>query len=299
MTRTWWALALAAVFVAAAAADQDSTRGPRRPGRGPRPAGTQPSTEAAGAAPAEPGGPPWGSRFAHRLLRQSPEDRGPLRPGEEAELMSFAQQQMPRFHELMDRLHQRKPEQFRRRLAENAPRLRHLKRVFEYSPRIGRIIRAHADNLFNIQREARKLKATQPESPARARILQAIRPRVADNVRLEADALDALAEELAARRDTRIEERVAYLTGDGVDPAAEPEVLRSLIEAYQSAAAPQRDALRDQIRAAVAAQVDKELAALRQRATDMRSRADQEVEERMQRLTNPPPPRDEKHPSDR
>lgn len=304
MARRWTLSLAAAALAAAAAAAQEPARGPHRLRSASRPAegrDTRPASEATtNATPVEPGGRPWGSRLGQRLLRPSPEDQGPLRPGEEDELLAFAREHMPRFYQLMDGVRQRSPERFRERLAEQAPRLRHLKRVFEYSPRVGRSIQAHAENLFKIHREARAWRAAAPESPERERALQAIRPLVAENVRLEADALDGLADALAARRDTRIEERVAYLTGDQADLSAGPEKLRLLVAAFQSAAAgSERDAAREQLRGAVAAQLNEELATLRQRATDMRTRADQEVDERMQRLTNPPASRGDEHAGDK
>jgi len=304
VARRWTLSLVAAALAAAAAAAQEPARGPHRLRSASRPAearDTQPASEATtNATPAEPGGRPWGSRLGQRLLRPSPEDQGPLRPGEEDELLAFAREHMPRFYQLMDGARQRAPERFRERLAEHAPRLRHLKRVFEYSPRVGRSIQAHAENLLKIHRAARMLRTAAPESPERARALQSIRSLVAENVRLEADALEALADGLEARRDARVEERVAYLTGDQADLSAEPEKLRLLVAAVQSAPpGSERDAAREKLRGAVAAQLDEELATLRQRATDMQTSADQEVDERMQRLTNPPASRGDEHTGDK
>ncbi len=250
------------------------------------PAGEPPASQAA-----EPGRLrgrwPKGPHLAQRLFRQLPEDQGPLRPGEEDELLAFARQHMPRFYRVMEAAREHNPERFRRQLTEHAPRLRHLRRVFEFSPRIGEIIRTHAENQFKAQRQVRVLQLSAPDTPGYQQGLASLRGLVAENVRLESDALEAMAGVLEERRGVRIDERVAHLTSNDSDLKDEPEGLRRLVESYQAATADdEREQLRQQIRDAVGRQLDAEVSALRKRAAEMRAGAAEDVDRRMERILN-------------
>lgn len=221
--------------------------------------------------------------LAQKLFRIEPRDEGPLQPGEEEELMEFARERMPRFYVALDRLRERRPERFRERLAEVAPRLRHLQRVFKFSPQVGQILKDYAENMMEIERRARA------RGPDRADEIAALRELVAENVGLESAALDALAEELTKRSEQRIEERLASLLAPDADLSDEPERVREACEAYRAARSDAvRDELRARIRMRVARETLAEVDALRERAATMRARADAEIERRMDRFRERP-----------
>lgn len=229
------------------------------------------------------GGPGMG--LGRHLFDVMPEDQGPLRPGEEEQLLAFAQEHMPRFYELMQSLRQRNPERCRAKLSDNAPRLRHLRRVYERNPRIGAIIQEHAENLLRVRHDLRAVRSEPPDSSLYATAVQAARGRVADNVRLEIEVLQALAAELDQQRDERVEQRTAYLVGDGADLADAPPKLRELIAAFHAATGQtERDEAQKLVKEAAAQQLEAELKGLQQRIQNMQDNAAGEVDQRMERL---------------
>jgi len=229
---------------------------------------------------------PWPvEELVERLFRPSPTDEGALRPGEEEELLTFAQQHTPRLHRVMSMLRQRDPERFRARLSEAAPRLRHLRRVYTESPQLGDLMRTYADNLFELQRGLRALRRASPGSASYAVDLQRLRDLVTANVGLEAEALDALAAEAERRQAERVSARLEYLLRPEIDLAAELPVLRELVAAVQNAATEEeRTNAREQLQKALERQATLEVQALRERAQRKREDAAAEVDRRMQRL---------------
>lgn len=231
-------------------------------------------------------GPGWhrADELGRRLFRLAPEERGPLQPGEEEELLDFAREHAPRLYRALERLRQRNPERFREKLTEYAPRLRHLRRIYAESPRLAGIIKTHAENMFRIKRGMRALRQHTPDSARHERALESIRALVADNVRLEIEALDELAIVLEKRRAERIENLVTYLIGDEVDPATLPEDLGRLITEFRAATGQERDRLRESIGGIAARRVAAEIEALQERRAQMEENAPEEVDRRMQRL---------------
>ena len=222
---------------------------------------------------------------ARRLFGVEPEDQGPLQPGEEEELLEFAREHMPRLARAMQWVHDRNPERFRERMAQYAPRLRHLRRIYAENPRVGDVVRQYAENLVEIERGVRNVRGAPTSSPSFQRDVQSIRGLVARNVGLEGDALEALASEMDSHRGERIELRVAYVTGADADLAASPPALRELVAAYQAATTDaDRSAQRDAVRAEVARQIGVEIDALRERVARIRQHAGEEVDRRMERL---------------
>ncbi len=230
-------------------------------------------------------GPRRLEELGQRLFRPSPEDQGPLQPGEEDELLAFAQEHAPRLYGVMSTLKQRNPQRLRERLSEFAPRLRHLRRVYAESPRLGGIVQAYAANLFEVQRGVRALRQAPAESASHAGDRQELRKLVADNVRLESDALDALATEVEEHRAERVADRMSYLLGDDADLAAEPGRLRELVAAVgMGGDDAERKRARNQLREAVGHQIALEIRALRERSARRRQDLTAEVDRRMQRL---------------
>jgi hypothetical protein len=239
-----------------------------------------------------PGGGRGPADLVRRLFQAAPEDQGPLKPGEADELLAFAEQHAPRVYQLMHGLQQRDPARFREKMAAHAPRLRHLRRIYELNPQMGAIIQAYADDLVAIERSARALRASRsgpPDSPEYSSDLEKLRSLVAGNVRRECDALDLVADQFERERAARIDRRFAYLTGDAADLAAEPADLQRLIAAFRDAPAePARAKLHEQIQAAVARQIDAEVAALRARATRLREDMTTEVDRRVKQALESP-----------
>ena len=281
-----WILAgLLAATAAGAAAAQT------RPGREePCPAGAEtPARDDDGVPPGEPrrhGGPGWGRDFVTRWFRPAAEDRGPLKPGEDAELLAFAQEHMPRLHEALAALRTANPQLFQRKLGENAPRLRHLRRVFQASPELGQLIRKYSENQFELQRLARQLRPRPGSEAAAERVVQEARPLVAENVQIEIEALELLQKQLQEHRAVRIAARMRYLQDRGADLAAEPEWVQQLVERWRAAGGSdsERAAAAAELRAGIERQVEAEIAAAGERAAEMRERGAAEVDARLERF---------------
>jgi hypothetical protein len=285
-------LLLAAVAVTRPAAAQASAEGggqatppPQTQRADDSAAASEPVASRASGPHRERRGPRRLEELGQHLFRPSPEDQGPLRPGEEDELLAFAQEHAPWLYGVMSTLKQRNPQRLRERLSEFAPRLRHLRRVYAESPRLGAIVQAYAANLFEVQRGVRALRQAPADSASHASDRQELRKLVAENVRLESDALDALAAEVEDHRAERVADRMSYLLGDDADLAAEPERLRELVAAVRAAGDDaERKRARNQLREAVGHEVALEIRALRERSARRRQDVTVEVDRRMQRL---------------
>lgn len=230
--------------------------------------------------------------FGRGLFGIDPEDQGPLQPGEEQQLLAFARTHTPRLYRAMDWLREHNQDKFRQRLSEHAPRLRHLRRVYERNPKIGAIIQTYTENTFEIERGAAALRRTEKGTSGYERDVQALRNLVAENVRLEADALDALAAEMEENRAAHVERRVNYLIREDADLSPAPDNLREAVAAYRAAAT---DAERAERLAAIQTSVEQqtkvEAEALRERVGRMRNQAPDQVDKRIERLLEFRPPR--------
>ncbi len=292
--------ATGATLLAGLAAAQENPPGPTS--RPERPGGWH--RHGPGSMPAGPGGPrhrpgegflPLGPLGQH-LLRLTPDDRGPLKPGEEEQLLGFAREHMPRMAELFERLKQHNPEKFRERLELMAPRLRHLQRVFESNPTLGNLIRDHAENVFEIENRARALRALEPGSAEYNQQRELLRQKVAQNIRYESEALEALATQVEGERDQVINERLEFLLDDKADMKWLPPDARERVQAYRDAKTDaERETRRAELRTAVAERVASDLEMLHTRAARLRDHADEEIDTRVARLLDPhardgPPP---------
>jgi hypothetical protein len=217
-----------------------------------------------------------------RLFQVEPEDERPLAPGEEDVLLDFARENLPVASALLERLRQSNPARFRQRLQEQAPQLRHLRRLYERSPALGRILRQHIENMFETQRLIRELpRDTSPTDEQ----LAAIRAKMQANVNLEVEALNTLAAELESTRDERITRRVDALLADAGATTEEPEELKAATATYFAATSEAaRAAAAQQVRAAVEQQMTREIARLRQRSAALADDVAGETERRLQRL---------------
>lgn len=226
------------------------------------------------------------ARLGQRLFEPLPEDRGPLEPGEEETLLVFVREHMPRMYsKALEDLRRRDPERFRQRLAQEAPRLRRLQRIYEQTPAIGTLIRRHAQLMFEIGRLRRTLAEHAADSALYASARQELRERVAESVGLEIDALRAFTDVAEQQRDARVAAWADQILGDESDPAALPARIRELVATYREATDDvARGTARAQLEGLVLRQVDLELAGLRERIALMEEKRAAEVDLRMERL---------------
>jgi hypothetical protein len=226
------------------------------------------------------------------LFRAAPEDQGPLRPGEADELLAFAARHTPRLFRPLDELRQRDQHRFALKMAEHAPRLRHLRRIYERSPEMGALVQAYAGELVAIERKIsslRELRASATDSAEYVAALEDVRIRVAQNVDRECDALELMANHLEAEREDRIAGRVAYLTGGDTLQVPETEALTALVSAFEECATDaEREAVRQKMRAEITRELQAEIAGLRIRAERLRAEKFDEVERRLRHLLEPP-----------
>lgn len=295
---TW--LTLTALLLLALPAGGQGPPGERRGRRPPPPPpegveATQPAPDKRAPCPPGPGrrGPGW--ELGRHLFRLLPEDRRPLAPGEDEELLAFVRQQMPRLAEALDRLRERNPERFHARLAEQAPRLRHLRRIHELSPRLSEIVRQHAENMLQVHRALRSLRHTVSATPEAALLEQETRQRLTDSVRLEIEALIVMAAALEQHQAERVAERAAGWLAADADLTETPDEARAAVAAYREAATETaRDAARVALEQAAAALIAGEITGLRQQARQMEENVPAEVDRRLSELRESRPPRGER-----
>ena len=219
-------------------------------------------------------------------------DQGPLREGEAEELLEFAHEHMPRMYFLMNTLREENPERFREKLEEHAPRLRQLRRMYEYSPEIGELVRKHAETRLTIRQRASRIARVQVDA-LQERGWERLRGTVAQAVALEIKILDARAQMLMTQRDALIEEARERLLADEDVPPGVPERLRELLADYATAETDEdRDAAETRLTKAIAQRIDREVEVLRGRAEELRADAAAEVDRRMQMLREHPEPGD-------
>lgn len=299
-TRHLGRLALTAALLLALPAWGQAPPGERRGRRPPPPPpegleATQPAPDERppwSKGPPGPGrrGPGW--ELGRHLFRLLPEDRRPLAPGEDEELLAFVRQEMPRLAEALERLRERDPERFQARLTEQAPRLRHLRRIHELSPRLSEIIRQHAEKMLQVHRALRSLNHAAPTTPAAALLEQEARQRLTDSVRLEIEALTVMAAALEQHQAERVAERTASWLADDADLTDAPDEARAAATAYREAGTDAaRDAARVSLEQAAAVQIASEIAGLRGQARRMEANVPAEVDRRLAELREPRPPR--------
>lgn len=223
--------------------------------------------------------------FSRQMFRPLPEDFDPLQPGEGEALMAFAQERFPTLYEALAQLQQRNPERFRQRLEDSAPRLRHLQRVYQHSPKLGGLIRTHVENMLRVQRDVRTLRTVPAGSPEYTEAQQSIRDRLTDNVRLEIAALENLVEFAEREGDQRAEQRAGALLAADANLERLPPRLRELVNAYHAATDEEgRTTARIRLVDALRRSVTEEVSTLRTRLASVRAAQQREIEQRLERL---------------
>ncbi|QOJ13332.1 MAG: hypothetical protein HRU75_01195 [Planctomycetia bacterium] len=224
-------------------------------------------------------------------MRPGPEDEGELRAGEEAELLEFTRQTLPALHAVLTEEQGRDAEQFSQRFAHMAPRLRFLRRISAAHPDAGRVLVAHAQQQFRVERCRRMLTraftAQMPPTFNRDRVEEELRTALVESVATEARVLRMQADAMERERDRLIEERLAAVLDPTSDPAVHPAPVRALIADIQAAreaaaggSTTQADELTALLRELLVQKMDRDVASRRERAADQEARSAEIVDER-------------------
>jgi hypothetical protein len=257
-------------------------------------AATRPQRQHAGGADQpSPGEHGWGARLGRlpgaHLFRPLPEDQGPLRAGEQEELLSFIHQHMPETYESLDQLRQSDPAAFRERLQKAAPPLRRLRRIFERDSELGQSVIRHSENVQRLRRARRAWLASEQDHQARRGIEDLMRRTVAENVAIETAVLDDQVRELDWRREARIAAEFERLTSPDADLAGEPPEVRELVrQLHEAQLKDELEWVEDELWVVCAERMDREVRALQERVERLRANAAEQVDRRMQRLTSRP-----------
>lgn len=222
----------------------------------------------------------WNGR--QRSFRPSEEDRRPLEPGEAERLAAFAEQHFPHMHELLERVRSEDPEKFRQQIQRFAPKLRFLIRLKEKDPPLALILIERATNEHRLRQYLRRWQDAGKE--ARRRIRLEVRVRIEKNLRLDEKTMALRIEKLTESREARIEDHFDRLTSEEGEIATEPAELRELVDVFRSAPEDQRAQIEAEIRVEIAAGIDDELGAIRQRLEQRERNRAEEVDRRARRL---------------
>ncbi|MBK8913381.1 MAG: hypothetical protein IPM64_02065 [Phycisphaerales bacterium] len=224
-------------------------------------------------------------------MQPGPEDEGPLRDGEEADLLDFTRQTLPALHAVLAEEQARDGAQFSQRFAHMAPRLRFLRRISAAHPDAGRVLIAHAQQQFRIERARRMLTrafaARMPPSFNRDRVEEELRTALVESVATEARVLRMQADALERERERLIEERLLAALDPAADPATHPAPVRTLISEIHAAQESPTDAsaqhaaeLTARLRDMVAQRIDRDITSRRERSADQEARSAEIVDER-------------------
>ncbi len=228
-----------------------------------------------------------GTELARYLFTPTPEDRGPLEPGEEETLLAFAREHAPRIHFLMQRIKQRDPDRFAAELEEHAPRLRQLKRLFELDPQLARLVKSHAENRFRARRLIRVLHRAPEDSARYQEATRLMRNLLAENVELEINALETLAEQIDKQAEKRAMARLELVLDDEEVLAQAPRPVQELVREMQDVAANGgSENLRHRLLSMLRRQIADDAQQMRTRAAAMAEDLDGEVDRRFDKLKN-------------
>lgn len=236
-------------------------------------------------------GPPW----MHELFDLRPEDFGPLKEGEEDELRTYVNDNFPRLARVLRGIESADPNMFEHAMRRLVPKLRQLRRIHAENKTLADLVERYVVNAFTL----RKLRwAVMRQDGDREELERSVREAVAESVALELEALELWANTLEQARDERIDENLQRLLRDEPDddmpPIEEPPEIRELVVAVKELPAGKaRVAKKAELREKIATEFDRRLKALRGRIETMREDSARSVDERVERMMTPPPPRRE------
>lgn len=251
--------------------------GPRHGGRGPH--GDESASRPSRLLPA------WLDRLpGANPFRPAREDFGPLRDGEEQELMAFAEEKLPNLYAALAPLRERDPRRFAQRMHEGVPRLRHMRRLFRESPALAEKIVAHSSELFQLQRTRGRLRHAQRAGDVPEEVA-ALQTTLRDGIKrvhaLEVEALELLTTQFETGRE-RWEQRILdHLANPRSDLENEPAALRHEIEAYRAAPPRERATPSPRLRELVRNRLEEGLVDVRGRLRKLRESGDSEIDDRV------------------
>ncbi|MBN2447828.1 MAG: hypothetical protein JXO22_13940 [Phycisphaerae bacterium] len=233
------------------------------------------------------------------LFPPEPTDVGPLREGEEAELLEFMESELPDLYQMLQRVRERSPAALTERLSQLAPRLRQLRRIYEHDPEVGRAVVRYTLNLRMIH-DAVRHREREMNADESVRLRERVRALLADNVRIETRLLETF----VARQETEepgtptseevIEQQVSWLTSENADPELlRPEVRQLVLDCRAATVDAERDARREALRDGLKRFAEMRATGPRMRLEELRAAPDAEVERRLAQLL------DEEAPTDR
>ncbi len=208
-----------------------------------------------------------------------------MREGEADRLLQFARHRMPRVYEALQRLRETNPQGFQRRLADLAPRLRQLRRLYEQDPALGDLLVEHVRNVERLNRIRMFVARNRNRPEALRRAAAEARRAIVALRRIEIDVLTRRIEQLRRDRDAQIEEMLGRLTDPDAELLAEPPEIRRIVGRLRRAANDrERAAIEQQLRRICEHRIDERIAALRERIGRMRRNAAVEIDRRVQRF---------------
>lgn len=233
-----------------------------------------------------PGPDRVGALVLRRLMRPLPEDNRPLGPGEREELRAFAEEHLPRLSELLPALEAIEPGVPPERVREVVARLRQLKRIYDFDPKLGEVFRRSFEQRFELKRLQWQLRRLRPGGPLYERAVQGVREHVSAIVELEIESLRAYSRITRARFDEFVDQRTdQILTGEG-DLMPLPPLLREQAQRYAELPADslERARLRERVRTGVTRMYSVHLEAMAMRIGDMEANAAAEVDQRVEAI---------------
>lgn len=193
--RSWWVIGPAAVCVWAMtvqpAVGQDG--GPR--GEGP----------AAGRGERGRGGPGFGPKA--RFGKERPGGRGrdwDISPAQTERMMEFAEKHFPRRHRLLERLRERNPQEFRRRVSKMAPRVFEMLLQLEENPEMAQVLigqQQSEDELHELLGQYDRGIDEAEQAETRTQIVETVGQLVDLRLQRRSFEIAALARRIEAQRD--------------------------------------------------------------------------------------------------
>lgn len=218
------------------------------------------------------------SALLRRMVEPGKQDEGPLKPGEDKELMQFAQQHLPHIAGVMVELRDKKPEAFQKKFEQVVPRLRFLKRLFATRPQIANKISKFADNRVELERL--RQQHARSESDKQKPIELQMRNRLTENLDLEQELLAYRLNDIQKAPQDCAEGEVSYLIAPDTDLATEPKDIRDLVGEARNGTPQARQRLLDRMRE----RVDHQAETLRARIQRLRENRPETIDEQMHAL---------------
>lgn len=215
------------------------------------------------------------------FIRPQPQDNRPVADDEEGPLLTFARDHFPRAYRVLITMKERRDEAYRRRLNEFAPRLRHLRRLYERSPEIGNVVSKLMTNFLEAQPLLRKFRSLPSNSPDRAATLDKLRGLIGQNVQLESQVAELKAADLQARRVNIINRRFIHMMTEPGPPAEFADLVKAIRECKESDA---RSKLETELKSSLGDFLDEEISLLRERSRRLKNDENEEIEARVRRL---------------